>query len=665
MIQNACVSMTLALESFSRAINVDAVHERDKCQYALCAETWCRIVRSCTSEPLAMDLRRAINFHGLYSCIADADNFAKNYLADVTNWNTAGLFRLWQAMIDSADVNWFWDDTQPMVEGVRSNVNACYACQMILRFPKRFTVVKPDTDAALQKWKSVHKEVRRLSHSPWLWPGATVIREVRAQMREILIPKSKLAIKRAIKSYESDWGTFSGGSAFYPGMTPATSNISALKYGWAVLVDGDGYYNNRYDLPLCSNPNGRLLPLCKYKARVMAVPKDYETSRMIAPETPTLNREASRVRRLLLELTSATGALSFMPPEDQSLNRDRACQGSFAAWLHRVSPDQATMLDHFADKWYATIDLSHASDSISRPLFFAVLPAELHNIVRCALSDALELDGKDPWTGKPGLETCTPYLLATSGSVLTPILQSCFYLAICRYACDLCGCTYDNVTVYNDDIVCSEEVFETVCQMLTCFGLTVNEKKTFHGTNPFRESCGGEYVAGVDVTGKYWPRKAIKINCRDGKLSVDDNSLATLIALQHKLYKFVYVREIIDDIVTAAMQTPTYSPVHSDTEDLWADFMDDYCSMTSSHWCQTTSWKKPDTTRWSSAMKTLWSLGSTVHEHMAYYTLLERGPVYIDDELCSSMHLTEHIDSYMHSREVGSLIYKTKKPVIR
>lgn len=664
MIQKSSVSITLALESFSQAILIDHVKPADEVQYILCAESWCRLIRSCVSEPLAMDLRRAINQFGLYSCIADADSFAKSYLANEERLAQNGLFRLWTSLVRYCDVSWYGlEELNPYDGANHKYVNGCFACEVVLRFPKRFTVSKPDTAAALAKFKEVHKDVRVFTHSPWRQPGTVVLMEVRRKMREILIPSSRRAIARAIRSYINDLGHFSSGSAFYPNQIPNTSAVPALKYGWMNKVDGVAYYDHDYFKPLCPYPNGESIAIPRFLAKVMAVPKDYETSRMIAPETPTLNREASRVRGLLLSLTAATGALESMPPEDQSLNRERARIGSLHAMGHRIA--ESSIEEMLADdNLYATIDLSHASDSISRDLFFAVLPYELHSIVRNALSDGLVLDGTDPWTGKPGLETVTPYLLATSGSVLTPILQSCFYLAIARYACDLAGCSYDCVSVYNDDIVCTEKAFQTVCELLQTFGLTINQKKTFHADNPFRESCGGEYVGGVDVSGFYWPRKAVRIRRTSTGLTADDASLATLVAMQHKLYSFVYVRDLLNDVVTTAMQKATYSPAYTDTTDLWADFMDDIASLKNAHWCQATNWVKPDTSKWTSSMKTLFTVGRCVHEHCSYYQYLERGPIY-SDSLSELLIVSEQVESYQHSQFVGSPIYKVRKPVIR
>jgi hypothetical protein len=376
----------------------------------------------------------------------------------------------------------------------------------------------------------------------------------------------------------------------------------------------------------------------------MAVPKDYETSRMIAPETPYLNYEASRVLQLLLDLTKATGALRYMDPLDQSNNREAARRGSLLS-------------GSMSDDVPATIDLSHASDSIVRQMFFAVLPMELHAIVRHALSDYIMVD---EW-GSTRMETP---MLSTSGSVINNILQSSFYLALCWTACDLAGCSRESVLVYNDDIVVPEAVFQTVVEMLTLWGLTVNEKKTFHGKNPFRESCGGEYVYGLDVTGKYWPRKAIKLNLAD-MTRCSTESLQTLIAMQHRLYDFPSVRLCLENVIKAIVPDMTYSPVNADCEDLWGVFVDDYTSMTKPHYKTCSTWKDVSIDAKNLIdFSTIANLGKKAMEREAYFSFLEHGPRYASalDEL---LGVSEANDYHKHAMQVSSSALKLSKPVIR
>jgi hypothetical protein len=54
--------------------------------------------------------------------------------------------------------------------------------------------------------------------------------------------------------------------------------------------------------------------------------------------------------------------------------------------------------------------------------------------------------------------------------------------------------------VYGDDAVCEQQVTRAFTSLLERYGFTVNRRKTFSGYDPYRESCGGEYLRGVDIT---------------------------------------------------------------------------------------------------------------------------------------------------------------------
>jgi hypothetical protein len=55
------------------------------------------------------------------------------------------------------------------------------------------------------------------------------------------------------------------------------------------------------------------------------------------------------------------------------------------------------------------------------------------------------------------------------------------------------------VRIYGDDIVVPVRAAQSVVQTLEAYGLRVNDTKSFW-TGMYRESCGKEYFAGVDVT---------------------------------------------------------------------------------------------------------------------------------------------------------------------
>jgi hypothetical protein len=57
-------------------------------------------------------------------------------------------------------------------------------------------------------------------------------------------------------------------------------------------------------------------------------------------------------------------------------------------------------------------------------------------------------------------------------------------------------------SVYGDDVIIETELFEAYKALTGFLGFTINEEKSFT-SGPFRESCGGDYYDGIDVTPVY------------------------------------------------------------------------------------------------------------------------------------------------------------------
>lgn len=60
----------------------------------------------------------------------------------------------------------------------------------------------------------------------------------------------------------------------------------------------------------------------------------------------------------------------------------------------------------------------------------------------------------------------------------------------------------NNIGVFGDDIVIPSSVYDVAIQTYESIGMKVNTDKSF-GSGPFRESCGGDYYEGYDVTPFY------------------------------------------------------------------------------------------------------------------------------------------------------------------
>jgi hypothetical protein len=115
------------------------------------------------------------------------------------------------------------------------------------------------------------------------------------------------------------------------------------------------------------------------------------------------------------------------------------------------------------------------------------------------------------------------------------------------------------VRVYGDDIIVPVEYVRTVTEHLEAFGLKVNSDKSY-GSGKFRESCGGDYYDGEDVT----PVRLRRVLPTTRK---NTEELVSAISTRNQLYLRGYWRsaafldEVIRDLVPFPIVEAT-SPVH-------------------------------------------------------------------------------------------------------
>lgn len=161
---------------------------------------------------------------------------------------------------------------------------------------------------------------------------------------------------------------------------------------------------------------------------------------------------------------------------------------------------------------YATIDLSHASDSVNWNLIkelFRKVP-KLYKWLLCTRSTHTLL---------PTGETIELTKFAPMGSALCFPIESLVFAAIAKLSIELSrelALDRDNytgirsntrfLTVYGDDIILPHYAASTCIELLKVFGFTPNEEKSYL-TGAFKESCGGNYFCGLDITPiKYSPK---------------------------------------------------------------------------------------------------------------------------------------------------------------
>jgi hypothetical protein len=157
---------------------------------------------------------------------------------------------------------------------------------------------------------------------------------------------------------------------------------------------------------------------------------------------------------------------------DQSKNRSLAQRGSLASDL-------------------ATLDLSSASDTVTCELVSQLLPVCWFTLLDSVRSPVTIIDGVE----HPN------HMFSSMGNGFTFELESLLFYSITRACCFFTG-TRGVVSVYGDDIICPTDVAPTLIGVLDFLGFSVNPDKSFW-SGSFRESCGGHYDNGFDITPFY------------------------------------------------------------------------------------------------------------------------------------------------------------------
>lgn len=160
---------------------------------------------------------------------------------------------------------------------------------------------------------------------------------------------------------------------------------------------------------------------------------------------------------------------------DQSINRQLA---------HKASMDGSL----------ATLDLSSASDTICVELVRALLPSDWFLYLNDIRSQKVLVDDT----------LVTTEMFSSMGNGFTFELESLLFFVLMKTTAYFTG-TRGVISVYGDDIIISSEMYDDAVWVLNLFGFSANAAKSF-STGSFRESCGGHYYAGEDVTPFYLKR---------------------------------------------------------------------------------------------------------------------------------------------------------------
>jgi hypothetical protein len=229
------------------------------------------------------------------------------------------------------------------------------------------------------------------------------------------------------------------------------------------------------------------------QARVCLVPKDSRGPRVISCEpAELLYIQQGLMKKLykVLETSPMTaGQLNFT---DQNINRRLAESASI-------------------NNLHSTIDLSDASDRVSLELIRRVFPPQWVRALEACRSESTILpDGRVVKLNKfapMGSSCCFPVeALVFWASVVASIRISQkvppgkpLPTKVISWLEDRVPVWDSDVFVYGDDIIVSSTFSEVAIDGLQRIGLIVNLSKSFTD-GPFRESCGGEFYLGRDIT---------------------------------------------------------------------------------------------------------------------------------------------------------------------
>lgn len=265
--------------------------------------------------------------------------------------------------------------------------------------------------------------------------------------------------------------------------------------------------------------------------RVVQVPKTLKTPRTISVEPSYMMlMQQSVAEPLVRYLEGSRFPFKSIRFTDQSVNQELARLGSIDGKL-------------------STIDLSDASDLVSNDLvseiFKKVAPTFLDLVQACRSSRAQLPDG-----------TILPLRkFASMGSALCFPMEAMVFFTIImysivrqsgrapsfRYLIEL----GKQIAVYGDDIIVPTTMVTGVMEDLELFGLKVNQNKSYC-QGFFRESCGGDYYKGVDVTPTYVRQWDFTGSLREASHLVAYVSLSNQLYVKGMWHACQSVREVID-----------------------------------------------------------------------------------------------------------------------
>jgi hypothetical protein len=147
----------------------------------------------------------------------------------------------------------------------------------------------------------------------------------------------------------------------------------------------------------------------------------------------------------------------------------------------------------------ATVDKKMASDTVAIKACELLLPEAWYDLLMALRSPFGRHEGKKyKFSGKYEK-------MSAMGNGFTFALESLIFAALARAAIRRTG-SDDILAVFGDDVVLPTTAYEYYVDLLELFGFCINADKSF-SDGPFRESCGEDYLYGINIRPIFLKRK--------------------------------------------------------------------------------------------------------------------------------------------------------------
>jgi hypothetical protein len=200
-----------------------------------------------------------------------------------------------------------------------------------------------------------------------------------------------------------------------------------------------------------------------------------------APKNATIDRVIEQQPSLLVYLQKGAG--SVMAELIRSIGIDLSTQERNHRACRKGSLYGET----------ATVDMTSASDLNARALIEWLFPGTWYDFLN---------DIRVKWGVTTEGHVFPHQMFSTMGNATTFPIQCLVFYAITWASCYLAGEDSRAIRVYGDDIICPVGAVALLFETLRYCGHIPNVAKT-HVWGPMRESCGRDYVQGIDVRPVY------------------------------------------------------------------------------------------------------------------------------------------------------------------